>query len=181
MDYYLRCSLNSLNDDSIHLGIFQWNVIVLWAKWYVELPKDSFNNFNGLITTFITNFELLVYYETDTNLLTSPKKFVSSHISNHIHEWIHYHRLSKTFILDSLLVERFFKYLLPDITKDVSKGGIITKEKSVASTQYLGFVYTQLGILYQNITNAPWTSHISPPPTSKESHVADSMIDFFGQ
>ena len=60
----------------------------------------------------------------------------------------------KTFVPDQLLVEWFIKSLLPSITKDVAKGGIITKEKFIAHEQYLDLIYTQSGMLYEKIPNA---------------------------
>lgn len=36
--YHLWCSSNSLNDDSIHLQVFQISLTVIEVKWYVEFP-----------------------------------------------------------------------------------------------------------------------------------------------
>ena len=36
--FHLWCSSNSLHDDSMHLSLFQCNLMGLVAKWYIELP-----------------------------------------------------------------------------------------------------------------------------------------------
>ena len=60
----------------------------------------------------------------------------------------------KTFVPDQLLVEWFIKSLLPSITEDVAKGGVITEEKFIACAQYLDLIYTQSGMLYEKTPNA---------------------------
>jgi len=56
MTFHLWCSSNTLNDDSIRLRLFQRTPIGPAAKWYIELPRASFDNFNTLTTTFLTHF-----------------------------------------------------------------------------------------------------------------------------
>ena len=46
------------------------------------------------------------------------------------------------YVPDQLLDERFIKSLLPSITKDVAKGGVVTKKQVIARAQYLGLIYT---------------------------------------
>ena len=65
-------------------------------------------------------------------LLTSLKQSTSTYISNHIHEWRRRRRLVKVFIPDKILAEWFVKSLLPKITKDVAKAGVVTKEKVIS-------------------------------------------------
>ena len=57
----------------------------------------------------------------------------------------------KTYVLDQLLAEWFIKSLLPSITKDVAKGGVVKKEQVIAPAQYLDLTYTQSGTLYDKI------------------------------
>ena len=73
MNYHLWCASNSLIDDSIRLRLFQRTLIGLATKWYIELPRGSFNNFNALATAFLTHFQLPVRYDNGTELLTSLK------------------------------------------------------------------------------------------------------------
>ena len=84
MTYHLWCASNSLINDSIRLRIFQRILIGLAAKWYIELPQGSFNNFNALATDFLTHFQLPVRYENGTELLNSLKQSMSMYISDHI-------------------------------------------------------------------------------------------------
>ena len=125
MTYHLWCSSNSLNDDSVRLRLFQRTLIGLAAKWYIELPRGSFDNFTTLATVFLTHFQLPIRYETGTELLTNFKQSNATHISDHIHEWRRRRRMVKTFVPDQLLAEWFIKSLLPSITEDVSKVGVV--------------------------------------------------------
>lgn len=58
MTYHLWCSSNSLMDDSIWLRLLQQTLTGISAKWYIELPTQSFNNFNTLAMAFLTHFQL---------------------------------------------------------------------------------------------------------------------------
>jgi ribosomal protein L44E len=82
----------------------------------------------------------------------------------------------KAIILDLLLAEWFTKSLLPPITCDVSMGGAVTKEETIAHAQYLDLVYSQSGTLYEFLLNAA-RDNVDPSKTSSSSH-ADSFISF---
>jgi hypothetical protein len=82
--------------------------------------------------------------------------------------------LIKVTIHDQLLVEWFTKFLLTPISCDVSMGGVVTEEESIAQAQYLDLVYSQSGMLYELIPNAPHTS-IDPSKPSSMKH-ADGVI-----
>jgi hypothetical protein len=87
MTFHLWCSSNSLMDDSIHLRLFQRSLTGSTTKWYIELSRHSFGDFNTLAMDFLTHFQLSIRYETGTEILTSLRKSTSTHISDHIHEW----------------------------------------------------------------------------------------------
>jgi hypothetical protein len=87
MNFHLCCSSNSLMDDSIRFHLFQRTLIGSEAKWYIEVPRDSFHDFNSLVMSFLMHFQLSIHYETGTELLTSLHQTNSVHISDHIHEW----------------------------------------------------------------------------------------------
>jgi hypothetical protein len=87
MTFHLWCSSNSLMDDSVCLHLFQRTLTGSAAKWYIELPRASFHDFNSLAMSFLTHFQLPILYETGTELLTSLRQTNSVHISKHIHEW----------------------------------------------------------------------------------------------
>ena len=80
----------------------------------------------------MTHFQLPIRYETGMELLTNLKHINATHISDHIHEWCHHRRMVKTFVPDQLLFEWFIKSLLPSITEDVAKGGVVTEEQVIA-------------------------------------------------
>jgi hypothetical protein len=128
MTFHLWCSSNSLMDDSIRLRIFQRTLTGFAAKWYIELPRASFHDFNSLAMSFLTHFQLPICYEMGTEILTSLRQTNSLHISDHIHEWRRRRRLIKEIILDILLVEWFIESLLPPITRDITMGGRVIKE-----------------------------------------------------
>jgi len=110
-------------------------------------------------------------------LLTNFKQTTATHISNHIHEWRRRHRMIKTYVPNQLLAEWFIKSLLPYITEDVAKGGVVTVDQVISHAQYLDLIYTQFGTLYHKIPNAPRPVFtVPPPPLSKDSHVDDSVI-----
>lgn len=80
---------------------------------------------------------------------------MSTHVSHHIHVWGQRCHLDKVYIPYQILAEWFLKSLLPVITKDVAKGGVMTEEKVIAHAQYLDLVYTQFGTLYEKIPYLP--------------------------
>ena len=57
---------------------------------------------------------------------------MATHISDHIHEWRRRYRMVKTYVPDQLLAEWFIKSLLPSITEDVAKGGVVTEEQVIS-------------------------------------------------
>jgi len=75
---------------------------------------------------------------------------------------------------DQLLAEWFTKSLLPLISRDVSKGGVVIEEEVIARAQYLDLFYSQSSTLYEFIPNAPRTS-INPSKPSSSAH-SDGVI-----
>src|SRR5579859_1555891 len=84
----------------------------------------------------------------------------------------------KTYVPDQLLAEWFIKSLLPAITEDVAKGGVVTEEQVIARAQYLDLIYTQSGTLYDKIPDAPKLefSVLPPPKSNNDSHAGDGVI-----
>lgn len=115
-----------------------------------------------------------VRYDNGTELLTSLKQSTSTYISDHIHEWRRRRRLAKVFIPNQILAEWFVKSLLPKITEDVAKAGVVTEEQVIAQAQYLDLVYTQSGTLHEKIPDLPKTNQIAAAPSG--SHAVDGMI-----
>jgi hypothetical protein len=119
-------------DDSIHFRLFQRTLTGSATKWYIELPHDSFHDFNSLAMSFLTHFQLPIRYEMGTELLTSLHQTDFVHIFYHIHEWRRRRRMIKVIIPDILLAEWFTKSLLPLIARDVAMGGLVTEEETIA-------------------------------------------------
>jgi hypothetical protein len=105
MTFHLWCLSNSLMDDSIHLRLFQRTLTSFSTKWYIELPRGFFSDFNTLTMAFLTHYQLLIRYDTGTEILTSFKHTKGTHISDHIHEWRRRQRLIKLELPDPLLAE----------------------------------------------------------------------------
>lgn len=84
----------------------------------------------------------------------------------------------KMYVPDQLLAEWFIKSLLPSITEDVAKGGVVTEEQVIARAQYLDLIYTQSGTLYDKIPNAARPEFSVPPPSksNNDSHAGDGVI-----
>jgi hypothetical protein len=69
--FHLWCSSNSLNDDSIHLRLFQCTLMGVAVKWYIELPGGTYKNFNQMVLVFLNHFQLSVRYDVDIELLSA--------------------------------------------------------------------------------------------------------------
>jgi hypothetical protein len=63
--FHLWCSSNSLNDDYIHLRLFQSTLTGVTAKWYIELAGGTYRNFNQMVLVFLNHFQLSVRYDAD--------------------------------------------------------------------------------------------------------------------
>jgi hypothetical protein len=74
-------------DDSIRLLLFQRTLKGSIVKWYIELPRGFFTDFNTLTMAFLTHYQLSIHYETGTEILSFFKQTKATHISDHIHEW----------------------------------------------------------------------------------------------
>ena len=68
----------------------------------------------------------------------------------------------------------FVKSLLPKITKDVAKVGVVTEEQFIAQAQYLDLIYTQSSTFHEKIPDLPKQGQITAAPSG--SHAADGMI-----
>jgi len=73
MTFHLWCSSKSLMDESIRLHHFQHTLVGLASKWYIELPRGLFNDFNTLTMDFLTHYQLQIQSETGTKILSSFK------------------------------------------------------------------------------------------------------------
>lgn len=126
--FHLRCSSNSMNEDSIRLRLFQRTLAGVFAKWYIDLPHLAYNFFHDLVKVFFNHFQLPIQYDVDTDLLSQFRQNKSTHISYHIQDWRRQKIMIKASIPSDFLLEWFLKSLLPYISKDVSNSGVTTEE-----------------------------------------------------
>ena len=121
------------------------------AKWYIELPRNTFMDFSSLAMVFLTHFQLPIHYETGTKLWTLVRKSTSTRIFDHIYEWRRHRRLIKVEILDQFLIDWFVKSLFPTLSKYVAMSRSITEEKLIHIAQQMDLIYSKLGTLYDLI------------------------------
>src|SRR5713226_4290285 len=172
--FHLWCSSNSLNEDSVRLRLFQRTLTGTAAKWYIELPPAAFSSFWDLATAFLIHFQFPVRYDFGTDLLSSFRQNKETHISDHIQEWRRRKSLIKATIPPEFLLEWFLKSLLPYISKDVSTSGVTSEEEAILRAQQLDLIYSQSGILYEIIPEAPRPSHEAGKP--KPGPHADGVV-----
>ena len=97
----------------------------------------------------------------------------------------------KAQIPNSLLADWFTKSLLPQIAQDVSMSGAVTEEQAIRHAQHLDLIYSQVGMLYNIIPHAPWSSNenlrLAPRPHadsvmgSISSTAATQLVGQLGQ
>jgi hypothetical protein len=92
--FYLWCSSNSLNDDSIHLILFQHTLMWFAVKWYIELLGGTYQNFNQMVLVFLNHFQLSVCYDFGIEIMLALRQDKATHILDHIQEWLHRHKRS---------------------------------------------------------------------------------------
>jgi hypothetical protein len=80
----LWCSLNSLNDDLVHLRLFQCILTRVSAKWYIELPRGTYQNFHELSLVFLNHFQTSIRYDVTIEILSNFCQDKATHISDHI-------------------------------------------------------------------------------------------------
>jgi hypothetical protein len=179
MTFHLWCSSNFLMDDSIRQCLFQRTLTGSTTKWYIELMRGFFTNFNTLAMDFLTHYQWPIHYEMGTNILSSFKQSKATHISNHIHEWRSRRCLIKLNLPDELLAEWFMKSFVNDISKDISMGGVVTEEHVISRAQYLDLVYSQMGMIYDLFPDAPHPSTTTTSTTPTTSHATNGVIGTF--
>ena len=162
--FHLWCSSNSLNEDSVRLRLFQRTLTGTAAKWYIELPFAAFSSFWDLASAFLSHFQLPVRYDFETDLLSTFRQNKATHISDHIQEWRRRKSFIKATIPPEFLLEWFLKSLFPYISKDVSTSGVTIEEEAILRAQQLDLIYSQSGILYEIIPEAPRPSHEAEKP-----------------
>jgi hypothetical protein len=156
--FHLWCLSNSLNDDYVHLILFQSTHMGVSTKWYIELSGGTYLNFNELVLVFLNLFQLPVRNDVGTNLLSIFFQDKDTHISGHIQEWNRRKWLIKATIPPKFLLEWFLKSLLSYISKDVSTYRVMTEEEAIFKAHQLDIIYAQFKMLYEIILDSPWSN-----------------------
>ena len=86
-DFHLWYSSNSIIDDSIRLILFPHTLTGVASKWYIDLPKAKYPDFNSLDFMFLQYFQLPVRYDEGVEILLSCHQSTVTYIADHIHEW----------------------------------------------------------------------------------------------
>jgi hypothetical protein len=157
--FHQWCSLNSLNEDSIRLRLFQCTLIRVAAKWYIELPRGAYGTFIQMVLVFLNHFQLLVRYDADLEILSTLCQDTATHILDHIQEWSRHKGFIKTSIPPNFILEWFLKSFHPSISKDVATSGVTTEEESIFKAQQLDLIYAQFGMLYHILPDAPMSTY----------------------
>jgi hypothetical protein len=63
-----------------------------------------------------------------------------------------------------------------EIGKDITMGGVVTKEKAISRARYLDLVYSQMGTLYEFLPELPHPGSSSTSTTPPASHAVDGVI-----
>jgi hypothetical protein len=66
-----------------------------------------------------------------------------------------------------------------DIAHDITMGGVVTEEHAIIHAQYLDFVYSQMGTLYDLLPDTPHPSTSATSTTPAASHAVDGVIGTF--
>jgi hypothetical protein len=153
--FHIWCSSNSLKDDFIHLLLFQCTLIGSAAKWYIEIDHSRYSSFGELVMAFLNHFQFPVRYDSGTELLANFSQTKVDHISYHIREWRHRKSLIKVPVPPSFLLKWFLKSLVPQFSKDIMTSGLFSKEDAIMKAQQLEIIYSQSGLLYEILLDAP--------------------------
>ena len=82
---------------------------------------------------FLQYFQLPVQYNEGVEILLSYQKNITTHITDHIHEWWQKHSLCNIQLDDRIFLNWFLKTLLPPIAKDISYEQPQTKEEAISN------------------------------------------------
>jgi hypothetical protein len=135
MSFHLWCSSNRIMEDSIHLQLFQRTLTSTTTKWYVDKNSGAHSIFESLAKSFLSFFQLPIHHDTRSKILSGCKQNITTHISNHIHEWHRRHNLCKLDTTPQQRIDWFLQSLVPTLSEDVAinlpqtKDELITKEQ----------------------------------------------------
>ena len=82
--FHLWCSSNSLNDNYIQLILFQRTLTGVTKKWYIKLPRGTYETFSQMILDFLSHFQFSVRYDSSIALLSTfhQGKVILDHVDD---------------------------------------------------------------------------------------------------
>jgi hypothetical protein len=125
------------------------------VKWYIELDFFRYSSFGELVMAFLNHFQLPVRYDVGTELLANFEQTTTDHISDHIREWRRRKSLIKVPVPPAFLLEWFLKYLVPQLSKDITTSRVFSEEDAIMSAQQFELIYSQSSLLYNILPDAP--------------------------
>jgi hypothetical protein len=123
---------------------------------------------------FLNHFQLPVRYDAGIELLANFEQTTANHISDHIREWRRRKSLIKVPVPPAFLLEWFLKSLVPQLSKDVATSGVFSEEYSIMRAQQFEPIYSQSGLLYNILWDAP-RSILDKTKQRSEPH-ADGIV-----
>jgi hypothetical protein len=102
----------------------------------------------SLAKTFLTFFQLPVHHDNGLELLSKCKQSLSTHITDHIHEWHQRRSLCKAETTKEQCLNWFLRSLICILAKDVASTFPQTEEESISKAQQYNLIYAQSGYLY---------------------------------
>jgi hypothetical protein len=107
------------------------------------------------ISIFLNHFQLPMRYDTGTELVANFEQTTTDHIFDHIQEWRRWKSLIKVPVPPAFLFEWFLKSLVAQLSKDVATSRVFSEEDSIMRAQYFELIYSQCGLLYTIMLDAP--------------------------
>ena len=69
--FHLWCYSNSQNDDTVQLILLETTLTNTAAKWYIEFPSATFDNFWDLDNVFLSHLQLPIWYDFRIDLFST--------------------------------------------------------------------------------------------------------------
>jgi hypothetical protein len=107
---------------------------------------------------FLNHFQFPVRYDVDTELLANFEQTKADHIGSYPRV-VHEERvLIKVKVPPAFFLELFLKSLVPCVSKDVATSKVFSEEEAIMRAQQLELIYSQSGMLYETLPDAPWST-----------------------
>jgi hypothetical protein len=96
--FHLWCLSSSLNDDLIHLCLFQCILTGGASQWYIELEMEKYTTFGDLVMVLLNHLQIHFWYDANIKLIYNFEQDKATHILDHIGEWMRCKSLIKSMV-----------------------------------------------------------------------------------